>query len=94
MNMQYDFRLNLPDEKQVIIIRASDEDGVLITASYKASKQSLTAATLMREFFRIPLMSFKVIIAIHWEALRLWIKRVPWFSHQPKRINKKQKNHA
>ena len=94
MNMHYDFRLNLPDEKQVIIIRASDEDGVLITASYKASKQSLTAATLMREFFRIPLMSFKVIIAIHWEALRLWIKRVPWFSHQPKRINKKQKNHA
>ena len=84
MNMHYDFRLNLPGEKQVIVINASDEDGVLITASYKASKQSLTAVALMREFLRIPLMSFKVIVAINWEALRLWIKRVPWFSHQPK----------
>ncbi len=84
MNMHYDFRLNLPDEKQVIVIKASDEDGVLITASYTASKQSLTAAALTRAFCRVPLMSFKVIVAIHWEALRLWIKRVPWFSHQPK----------
>ena len=84
MNMRYEFRLNIPDEKQVIVIRASDAEGVLITASYTSSRQSLTAVALLREFFRLPLMSFKVVAAIHWEALRLWIKRVPWFTHQPK----------
>jgi len=84
MDMSYEFRLNVPDEKQVIVIKASDEEGVLITASYSATRKPLTSSTLMREFLALPLMSFKVIFGIHWEALRLWIKRIPFFSHQPK----------
>jgi len=57
MNMHYDFRLNVPAEKQVIVIRASDEEGVLITASYVSNRKPLSAATLIREFFRLPLMT-------------------------------------
>lgn len=84
MNMSYQFRLNQPDERQVIVIRANDEDGLLITASYTADRQELTASRLLKFFIVFPLLSAKVVLGIHWEALRLYIKGVPWFKHQPK----------
>ncbi len=84
MGMRYQFRLNTPDEKQVIVIKASDDQGLLITASYIAARQPLTNARLARYFFTYPLLSVKVIFGIHWEALRLWLKGVPLFRHQPK----------
>lgn len=85
MGMSYDFRINLPGHKQVVIINASDEQGKVITASYTATRHALNASTLTRVFFKIPLLSAKVVAGIHWEALRLWIKGVPLFKHQPKR---------
>lgn len=84
MDMSYQFRLNQPDDRQIIVIKASDKDGLLITASYTASRKSLTASRLMKFFLVFPLLSAKVIVGIHWEALRLYIKGVPWFKHQPK----------
>lgn len=84
MGMHYQFRLNEPADRQIIVIRASDSDGVLITASYTADRCALNAGQLLRCFFSYPLQNAKVILAIHWEALRLYIKGVPWFKHQPK----------
>jgi len=84
MNMHYEFRLNVPDERQVIVIRVHDEKGHLLTASYTAKRQVLSARYLLKSFFTIPLVTFKVMIGIHWEAMRLWVKKVPWFSHQSK----------
>ena len=43
-----------------------------------------TAASIRRTLFRFPWMTLKVIVAIHWEALWLWIKRVPVFTHPGK----------
>jgi len=95
MDMRYQFRLNIPDQRQVIVIRVHDEQGHLITASYAARRQVLTATTLLKCFFNIPLLSIKVVLGIHWEALRLWLKKVPWYSHQPKQpySSNNQKNH-
>jgi DUF1365 family protein len=84
MNMSYQFRLNHPEETQVIVIRASDKDRVVITASYVAKRKMLTARQLLRQFFRFPFQTPKVVLGIHWEALRLFLKGVPWFKHLPK----------
>ncbi|MGQ7845687.1 DUF1365 domain-containing protein [Granulosicoccus sp. 3-233] len=84
MDMQYDFRLNLPAERQVIVIRASDPQGLLITASYVAHRECITATRLLRCFLVYPLLGAKVVAGIHWEAFVLWCKGVPWFRHQPK----------
>jgi len=84
MNMSYQFRLNNPDDRQVVVIKASDEQGVLITASYSADRAELSASRLFGLFLKFPFQSFKVVAGIHWEALRLFIKGVPWFKHQPK----------
>jgi len=84
MNMQYQFRFNKPDDKQVIVIKASDDQGVLITASYSAKRVEISASRLFGLFFKFPFQSIKVVAGIHWEALRLYFKGVPWFKHQPK----------
>jgi DUF1365 family protein len=34
----------------------------------------LTTAALLRSFLSLPLVTFKIVAAIHWEALRLWLK--------------------
>jgi len=64
MNMHYDFRLNVPGERQVLVIRAHDEQGHLLTASYTASRQSLSASALLRYFITIPFLTFKVVAGI------------------------------
>ncbi len=84
MNMHYEFRLNAPGERQVVVIKVFDDAGQWLTASYTASREPLTGARLLRCVSSQPWMTWKVTLGIHWEALRLWLKRVPWFSHVPK----------
>lgn len=84
MGMKYAFRLNRPAQRQVIVIRASDERGLVITASYTADRQLLNTSQLLKVFLHKPLLGAKVVGGIHWEALKLWVKRVPWFKHKPK----------
>ncbi len=86
MSMQYRFRLNVPGDTQIIAIRLHDEQGLVLTASYAAKQIPLSAKALASQVLKMPLLSLKVISGIHWEAVRLWLKRVPWFSHVPKTI--------
>lgn len=84
MGMHYEFRLNQPDQKQVIVIRASDEKGLVVTASYTANQKVLGTSQLLKVFLRMPLLGAKVVGGIHWEAFKLWVKGVPFFKHEPK----------
>ncbi len=84
MDMHYTFRFNCPDETLILGIKVHDENGHFLSASYKAKRSELNSLRLMRLFFSIPMLSFKVVIGIHWHALRLWLKRVPWYRHIPK----------
>lgn len=83
MDMNYEFRLNVPDDKQVLVIKTHDKQGLVITASYIAQQQVLSAGSLLKHFCLMPLLSLKVVAGIHWEAARLWFKRVPVVRHQP-----------
>ncbi len=60
-----------------------DEQGPLIETSVSGRLQPLTAASARLAFFGMPLMTLGVIARIHWQALRLWSKRVPFFRKPP-----------
>jgi DUF1365 family protein len=59
-----------------------DTVGPLLQTSVSGTLQPLTAASTWRAFFGVPLMTFGVVARIHWQALRLALKRVP-FHRQP-----------
>jgi len=76
IGMRYEFRTVLPDERVALAIRGSDADGTLIHASLAGAAAPFTTANLLRGLLLYPLMTFKVTAAIHWHALRLWIKGI------------------
>ena len=74
MNMGYDFRVAGPDERIAIGIRVSSSNEPVINAVLTGNRSDFTDSNLMRVFLAIPAVTLKVIAAIHWEALRLWLK--------------------
>lgn len=76
MDAQYSFRLRAPDESFSLLIRERDEAGEMLRATLSGRRRPLTDRELLKAFAAHPLMTVKVIAAIHWHALRLWRKGV------------------
>tara|TARA_Y100000590_G_scaffold40291_1_gene43022 strand:+ start:1486 stop:2256 length:771 start_codon:yes stop_codon:yes gene_type:complete len=74
MKTFYNFRLLKPGENINIFIKQSDDNGALLIACQVGKRLELNSKNLFFQFLRHPLMSFKVILAIHFEAFRLWLK--------------------
>lgn len=70
-------------QRTLVRIDHGDEQGPLIETSVSGTLQPLTARRLTVAFFGMPLMTWGVIARIHWQALQLWIKRVPFFRKPP-----------
>ncbi|MDE2303008.1 MAG: DUF1365 family protein [Sphingomonadales bacterium] len=81
MDMDYAFRVVPPADALVVAITGSDAAGTVLTAVLTARRRALTDAALARAFLAMPLLTVKVVAAIGWEALRLWLKRVPLHDH-------------
>lgn len=79
MDMAYRFKVEPPAEAVSVLIAGDDTAGPVIAATLNGKRRELTDATLLRLFFATPLLTLKVVAAIHWEALRLWLKRLPIF---------------
>ena len=76
LQSEYFFKVLLPNEKLSVIIDQRDKEGKLLFASQDGNRRDLTSKNLLICYLKHPLMSFKVISAIHFEALKLWIKGV------------------
>ena len=76
MKTFYNFRLSKPGRNINVLIKQADKFGNLLIAQQTGKKIKLNSKNLFYQFLKHPLMSFKVIAAIHFEAFRLWIKGV------------------
>jgi DUF1365 family protein len=74
MGMRYHFRVLPPGDQVRLRILETDLDGPLLAASFRGHRRVLSTAALLRSFFALPLVTLKIVAAIHWEALRLWLK--------------------
>ena len=77
MQTNYRFRLSLPSKRIKLRILQTDEAGPVFAAAFSGRRQPLTSRSLSGALVALPLLTFKVIAAIHWEALRLWLKGAP-----------------
>lgn len=80
MAARYRFRLKEPGDKLSILIRQSLSDGETLLATHTARRAALSDSALLRILANYPFMTAKVMIAIHWEALKLWIKGARYHS--------------
>ncbi len=76
MNLHYAFRVSPPRERVRIAIAVSDGEGTILNASFVGARRDLTDAQLLRAWATYPLLTLKVIAAIHWEAVKILLKGV------------------
>ena len=76
MNCEYSFKILKPEGQLSVVINQSDNEGKLLFASQDGTAREFNNKNLIISFLSHPLMSFKVIAAIHYEAFKLWIKRI------------------
>ena len=84
MDCVYFFRLLKPSNKVSVIIDLNDQEGKILYASQDGIKSDLNNKNLIKSYFKHPLMSFKIILAIHFEAFKLWSKGIKFIKKKIK----------
>lgn len=74
MAMRYLFRMTPPGDRVKVRILEIGPEGPLLAATFNGRKRDLTTRHLLAAFLALPLVTLKVIGAIHFEAARLWLK--------------------
>ena len=74
MDTYYNFRLLNPDDKLSVSIEQTDKKDTILNAVQTGERKDFNLKQLVVNFFKYPLMTIKIISAIHFEALLLWKK--------------------
>ncbi|MCW9053779.1 MAG: DUF1365 domain-containing protein [Motiliproteus sp.] len=95
MDTRYHFRITPPQHRVAVCIRQTQRElqddassgfnsgDALLHATFTGQYTQLSDRSLVKMFFSYPLMTLKVVGAIHWEALKLWRKGL---SLQPRTV--------
>ena len=84
MNCIYFFRLLKPGNKISVIIDQNDKNGKILYASQDGVKSELSNINLIKSYLKHPLMTFKIILAIHFEAFKIWTKGIKFIKKKIK----------
>jgi DUF1365 family protein len=78
MEQRYHFRMLPPGRTVRVRILEKDHEGPLLAATFAGSCRPLRTGEILKACAKVPLLTYKVIGAIHWEAFKIWRKRVPF----------------
>ena len=76
MDCEYHFKTLNPKEQLSVVINQNDKDGKLLFASQDGISKDFNNKNLILSYLTHPLLTFKIIGAIHYEAFKLWAKRI------------------
>jgi len=81
MEMDYDWRFTTPVDSLNIHMVNNEDNGKVFDATLQLNKKPLSSFNCARAITFFPFLTLKVISGIYWQALRLYIKRIPIFTH-------------
>jgi len=84
MDMRYDWRFTAPTETLDVHMENSRAGAVEFDATLHLRREPITGLSLARALCAFPLITLTVSARIYWQALRLWLKRTPFFAHPDK----------
>jgi DUF1365 family protein len=74
MELSYAFRILRPDERVLVAVDTCDAEGLVLAASFSGERRPLSDSQLIKAWLTHPWMSVGVVAAIHFEALKIWLK--------------------
>jgi uncharacterized protein len=74
LNLDYLFKVSPPGQSVGLFIAASAAQETVLTASFHGVRKPFTPASIVRRYLTNPALTVKVIAAIHWEALLIWLR--------------------
>jgi DUF1365 family protein len=76
MDLHYEFRTSVPNARLALAIQVTQEGARILTAVMTGKRRPLDDRTLLTCALTMPWITLKVVLAIHFEALRLWLKGI------------------
>lgn len=84
MDVDYRWRFNTPDTRLFVHMETARGADRIFDATLTLTRTEISGRSLARVLASQPFMTLKVIVAIHWQALLLWVKGAPVHRHEPK----------
>ncbi len=83
MQGSYRFRVTMPQQRFSLLIRYAASEGERLLATLTGRRKNFNTSTCLSIFARYPLLTVKVVAAIHWQAIKIWLKGAK-FNKSPK----------
>ena len=81
MDMQYDWRFSTPDNSLSVHMENHQHGKKVFDATLKLKKRDMTSRNLAMALIQFPMVTMKIVIAIYYQALRIWLKKIPFINH-------------
>ncbi|HOY22293.1 MAG TPA: DUF1365 domain-containing protein [Cellvibrio sp.] len=91
IDMDYRWRSTTPNETLALHLENWQDNSKIMDATMTLVREPITAKSMNKILIRFPWMTVKVVAAIYWQAVKLWWKGVPIFTH-PNTLDTKQTN--
>jgi hypothetical protein len=85
MDIHYQWSFMRPGKRLLVHLQNLQQGYKLFDASLLIDRQPISSASLAAALIRYPLMTTKVVTAIYYQALRLWLKKIPFHPHPEKK---------
>jgi DUF1365 family protein len=85
MDIHYEWSFMRPGKRLFVHLKNQQQGKKLFDASLFIDRQPISSASLSAALLRYPFMTLKVVAAIYYQALRLWLKKVPLHPHPDKK---------